>query len=116
MPGKKAPDKTSARKNFPRKNGPRKMVPRKKVSARSFPTSWCMWERVVSIRYLLLCVESSGGINGWGSNLKRRNVERPLFQNFEIANIKITKDELFDSFIFELINLFLIFIGDSGEF
>ena len=38
---------------------------------------------------------------GGGQILKRRNVERPIFRNFEIANIKITKDELFDSFIFE---------------
>ena len=36
-------------------------------------------------------------------NLKRRNVERPIFRNFKITNIKITKDELFDSFIFEVI-------------
>ena len=32
--------------------------------------------------------------------LKFRNVERPIFRNFKIANIKITKDELFDNFIF----------------
>ena len=41
------------------------------------------------------------GTMGWGQNLKRRNVERPIFRNFKIANIKITKDELFDNFIFE---------------
>ena len=35
-------------------------------------------------------------------NLERRNVERPVFRNFEIANIKIKKDELFDNFIFEV--------------
>ena len=40
-----------------------------------------------------------------GQNLKRWNIERRLFRNFEIANIKITKDELFDSFEF----LFFIF-------
>ena len=38
---------------------------------------------------------------GGGQNLERRNVERPIFRNFKIANIKITKDELFDSFISE---------------
>ena len=38
---------------------------------------------------------------GGGQNLERRNVERPIFRNFKIANIKITKDELFDHFIFE---------------
>ena len=37
-----------------------------------------------------------------GQNSEQRNVERPVFRNFEIANIKITKDELFDNFIFEL--------------
>ena len=36
-----------------------------------------------------------------GQNLKRRNVERPIFWNLKIANIKITKHELFDNFIFE---------------
>ena len=46
---------------------------------------------------------------GGGQNLERRNVERPIFQNFKITNIKITKDELFDSFIFELI--FALFIN-----
>ena len=34
-------------------------------------------------------------------NLERWNVKRPIFRNFNIANIKVTKDELFDSFIFE---------------
>ena len=38
---------------------------------------------------------------GGGQILERRNVERPIFRNFKIANIKMTKDELFDSFIFE---------------
>ena len=36
-----------------------------------------------------------------GRNLEQWNVERPIFRNFKIANIKITKDELFDNFIFE---------------
>ena len=31
-------------------------------------------------------------------HLKRLNIERPIFWNFEIPNIKITKDELFDFF------------------
>ena len=35
-----------------------------------------------------------------GQNLEGRNVERPIFRNFIIANIKMTKDELFDNFIF----------------
>ena len=37
-----------------------------------------------------------------GQNFERRNVERPVFGNFEIANMKIKKNELFDNFIFEL--------------
>ena len=40
---------------------------------------------------------------GRGQNFERRNVERLEFRNFKVANIKITKDELFDSFIIELI-------------
>ena len=40
-------------------------------------------------------------------NLGRRNIERLIFRNFKIANIKITKDELFDRFIFEFIFHFL---------
>ena len=46
---------------------------------------------------------------GGGQILERRKVERPIFRNFKIANIKITKDELFDSFIFEFI--FSLFIN-----
>ena len=41
-----------------------------------------------------------------GQNYLRRNVERVTFRNFKIANIKITKDELFNSFIIEFIFLF----------
>ena len=40
---------------------------------------------------------------GGGQNLERRNLERPIFRNFKIANIKITKNELFANFIFYLI-------------
>ena len=35
--------------------------------------------------------------------LERRNVERSIFRYSKIANIKITEDELLDSFIFEFI-------------
>ena len=41
-------------------------------------------------------------------NLECSNVERPIFRNFKIANIKIAKDELFDHFIFEFIFSLLI--------
>ena len=44
---------------------------------------------------------------GGGQNLERHNVERPVFRNFKIANIKIKKNELFDNFIFELFLHFL---------
>ena len=44
---------------------------------------------------------------GGGRNLERRNVERTLFWNFEIANIKIKKDELFDSFNFFICNIYI---------
>ena len=46
---------------------------------------------------------------GGGQNLERRNVEQPICQNFKITNTKITKDQLFDSFIFE--SIFLLFIN-----
>ena len=38
---------------------------------------------------------------GGVQNLERRNVERRIFRNFKIANIKMTKDELFDNIIFK---------------
>ena len=47
--------------------------------------------------------------SGGGQNLERRNVERPIFRNFKITNIKITKDDLLDSFIFEF--FFSLFIN-----
>ena len=43
---------------------------------------------------------------GGDQNLERRNVERPAFQNFEIANIKIKKDELLDNFILDFFFIF----------
>ena len=52
---------------------------------------------------------------GRGQNLERRNVERQIFQNLKIANIKITKDELFYGFIFEFIFHFLK-IGRRSKF
>ena len=44
-----------------------------------------------------------------GQNLERWNVERPIFRNFKITNIKITKDELYDSFSVEF--TFSLFIN-----
>ena len=46
-----------------------------------------------------------------GQNFKQRNVERLKFRNFKFANIKITKDEFFDSFImvfFHFLNIIWI--------
>ena len=40
-------------------------------------------------------------IIGAVQNLEWSNVERLIFRNFKITNIKIAKDELFDNFIFE---------------
>ena len=52
-------------------------------------------------------LNSAAQKTGGGRNLERRNLERPIFQDFKIANIKIKKDKLFDIFILEFI--FLIF-------
>ena len=38
---------------------------------------------------------------GGGQILEWRNAERSIFRSFKIANIKMSKDELFDSFIVE---------------
>ena len=39
--------------------------------------------------------------SGGGQNFERRNVERPIFRQFETSNIKIKKVELFNFSIFE---------------
>ena len=41
-----------------------------------------------------------------GPNFERRNIERLKFRNFKVANIKITKDEFFDSFIIVFFHFF----------
>ena len=45
---------------------------------------------------------------GGVQHLERPNVERPIFRNFEISNIKITKVELFDCSILEFIFTFFL--------
>ena len=50
---------------------------------------------------LLIGVLGTEEGRGRGQILERRNVERPIFRNFKIANIKVRKDELFDSSFFE---------------
>ena len=54
-------------------------------------------------------------VMGRGQNLERWNVERPIFRNFEIENIKRMKDELFHGFIFELIFLHFFFELAEGR-
>ena len=70
-------------------------------------TSWMVWSkfsRKFKIkkfeRFDRFCLNSVP--KGGGQNLERRNVERPIFQNFKIANIKITKNSivLFSSLFF----------------
>ena len=53
-----------------------------------------------NLRIVLIC---AGPDWGGGQNFERRNLERPIFRNCRIVNIKITKDELFDRFIMEFI-------------
>ena len=49
-----------------------------------------------TIFYLQYLIIFGGGCQ----HLEQPNVERPIFRNFQISNIKITKDELFDFFVF----------------
>ena len=44
---------------------------------------------------------------GRGQNLERRNIERPMFRNYKIANIKITNDEFG---VVSFLNLFFHFL------
>ena len=46
---------------------------------------------------------------GGVQNLERSNVERSIFRNFKITNIKIAKDELLDYFIHEFIFYYYFF-------
>ena len=47
---------------------------------------------------------------GGGQPFEQPHVERPIFWNFEIPNIKRTKDELFDFSNFEFLFIFILFI------
>ena len=53
---------------------------------------------------------------GKGQNLERRNSERPIFRNLKIENIKITKHELFQDFIFEFVFFHFFKIGRGRNF
>ena len=46
------------------------------------------WGEISAIKRL----RNNGKNSDGGQNLERRNVERPVFRNFGIANIKIKKD------------------------
>ena len=59
----------------------------------------------IVIKNTIFVIKTLGG----DQNLERRNVERSIFRNFKIANIKVTKDELFDNFMID----FLFFIFDK---
>ena len=59
---------------------------------------------------MLISTTSRGG----GQNLERQNVQRSVFRNLKIANIKITKDELCDSFINEFFFPFFLNYLNSG--
>ena len=48
----------------------------------------------------------AGGVQ----NLEWSKVKRPIFWNFEITNIKIAKDELFDYFIYKF-TFYFVFLN-----
>ena len=77
--------------NLPRLRG--------KLSQGNFPYKALINNHSVKIEENPILFNSSQGLGG-RQTLERRNVERPIFRNFKIANIKITKNELYDSFIF----------------
>ena len=47
------------------------------------------------------------GVSGGCQYLEQPNVERPIVRNYEISNIKRTKDELLDFLYFLIYSLFL---------
>ena len=51
---------------------------------------------------------------GGGQPFEQRNVERTIFWNFEIPNIKRTKDELLHSFNYGFIFYFYICLNYSN--
>ena len=55
---------------------------------------------------------NTGGVQNW----EWLDVERPIFRNFKITNIKIVKDELFDYFIYEFffIIIFLRYLNTQN--
>ena len=73
------------------------------VVTRGKLSQWLYWEKNLLERSTGHILDVSVG---GSQNLERRNAERPIFRNIKIANIKITKHELFDNFIFEFDSLF----------
>ena len=63
--------------------------------------NWYFSMKFVLSKFKKFLVQGFIGVGSGGQILELRNVERPIFRNFKIANIKITKNELFDSFIYE---------------
>ena len=54
-------------------------------------------------RKLIFCIILKNVNKGGVKNLEWSNVERTIFRNFKITNIKIAKSELIDYFIYEFI-------------
>ena len=52
---------------------------------------------------------------GGRQKLEQLNVERKIFRNFKIENIKITKDDFFDLLIFEFICSFFLFYFSNNH-
>ena len=65
---------------------------------------WTTWK--LKIKNFKISDENLGGVQ----NLEWSNVERPIFQNVKITNIKIAEDELFDYFIYEFIFYYYYFL------
>ena len=47
---------------------------------------------------------------GEGQTFEKPNVKLAIFRNFEIPNMKRTKDELFDFFLISNLSLIFIFV------
>ena len=73
-----------------------------------YKLKWCILQNITAEYYVNINMKRGG------QHLERPNVERPIFRDFEISNIKITKVELFDFSIFESIFYFHDFLSYSN--
>ena len=69
-----------------------------------FSTSFFFTGILSKFRNAQKIAKNSGG----GQNFKQANVERPIFGNKKIANVKRYEIQLFDFFIYEIIFLFFL--------